>query len=429
MRNYHADIILIIDFALLALSLSLTAVVIVFLLTRRYAKKRRYAALLKIKQEVYDLILSGKTAQDASSFLKKMLRADIYVDIASNRNRDAVFFNETEQILLKEIFLRSSLLPNIENTARKCVNKWRRIEAIMALGYSNSPSALKILKQSVNNKDADMVYFSVISLGQIKTALSGRILIDILSRRDFYRNRIASILGGFPQEIVGDLSALLDHKDEDVRFWGLKILADFKPRFMLKKIEAMTKDPSGKVRAAACDCLGGMGDIEAKNTIVNCLKDDLWLVRVSAVSALCDLLKEKCLPEVVRLINDGSLSVIESVKEAIAKYHDKALPFIKNIFQHGDVMAKKIAVEILEESALLNGLINAVLDDKGEGRRQPLIIIKGMISVQAHFGFESVLKKMDRDRQKEFLDILREEDNELARHVESSLCGKTIETL
>ena len=346
-HNYHTDLVIKIDIFLLLSSILLTIIIILYSAAREYRDRRRRRALLDIKRHTYELVLSESNvclpvATDAS--------LQQFLDVQTNRIRDGAFFNSTEQEAFAHCYVTPEKITQLEVMARRHHNKWRRIEAILALGYAQAQSALNVLKQTISSRDADISYFTIIALGRIKTVGSAKILLGSLKKNFQPQHAIASVLTGFPADIADDILKLAENRSPSIRAWALDLLAEFRPEQYRKEIEAFASDASADVRASACYCLGKMGGSKSKEILLRCLGDDSWIVRGDAVIALSDALGRGSITHIIGLINDASISVIESVKEAIRRHAESALPYVEKIFKGEDEFAKKIAREALDSA-------------------------------------------------------------------------------
>lgn len=351
---------------------------------------------------MYGAALSGeKTVKSASSATPRL-----FLDVITNRNRDLVFFNESEQKLFKDCFVNAKRLAQLERIAFKSRNKWLRIEAILSLGYAQDLSALNILNKTILDKDEDVAYFSIIALGQIKTVQSAEILIGFLEKNASLGFKIASILESFPPEIIRKLSPLLKSEFPLVRFWALKIITKFKPAELIKDIESLILDESAEVRAAACECLGAIGKREVKNSLSKCLKDDSWIVRVNALKAFSQILGKDCLPEAMKLINDGSLSVIDAVKDVVAANIEAALPYIEMFLSGEDGIAKRVSIEALEISNYIVEILKGVLSPDASRKTASLKLLEGMIKSGARFSLEAASNNFEPDSRNRLLEII-----------------------
>jgi len=350
MYNYFVKQVLIIDIFLAGAVAGLAVIIILYILAKNNYAKKRNNKLSGIKKNVYALSLSGaKFSADTCVPLTIDTTSRQFLDITMNR--DGIFFNENEQDILKSCFNDPAKIKRIERTALKAHNKWKKIEAILILSYLNDKNASHIFERSSYSIDEDVRYFSIVALGRMKNERSARILIDLIKKSSFSRRKIVSMLENFPPDIVSiHIMPLLQNKNPEVRFWALKLLSRLDPGKYLSEISKLAKDPSDEVRSAVCECIGNSGMKTGFEKLSESLKDKSWLVRSSAVKAVSELLGDDCIPKIMDLLGDNSLSVLAAVKEVLVVHIDAAMPYIEKIYAGNDRMAKMICVEAVEES-------------------------------------------------------------------------------
>lgn len=418
MQNYFTGIVIITDIVFFAVSICLFLLITVYSAGLEIAWRRRGRALLKIKRNVYELVLSGGNSGATGAGPPPLdVTPSQFLDVVTNRNRDVVFFNEAEQKLIIGDFSSKADIKKVEETALHSRSKWTRIEALMALGYARVKSAPAALAKGINSTDEDVSYYSIIALGQIKDIESGRELLAFLAKKNFHRYKIVSLLESFPKELADDAASLLGNKDPDIQFWALRLISKYGSSSYTAKVEDLASGRSDKVRAAACDCLGETAGHESRGVLVKCLEDDYWLVRSNAAIALSRILKDKCLPDVARLMNDGSISVINTLKNILIEYIDSSFPYIDKYLRSEDAMARKIAIEVLETS----GRLKKVFMDALAGDDEALKTLDALVKANAFSGIKAAMDGLD-DRSKErIIGVIKNTDEAMA----GKLSGKT----
>ncbi|MDD5108259.1 MAG: HEAT repeat domain-containing protein [Candidatus Omnitrophica bacterium] len=425
MYNYHADLIWVIDRILFFLVILLGLFTIFYSLAQEYYWKKRARTLLNIKRNIYELVSSGKRSDNKVCLpIVSEITQQQFLDVATNRNREVVFFNEAEQNILKECFVSVEKLAAIEKTAVSSWSKWRRVEAILTLGYAQIDSSVNTLKKTINDLDTDISYFSIIALGQIKNIPSARILLDFIRKRLFYRYRILSLLESFPSEIATEVIGLVNNMNHEIRSWSVKLICKLKASQYSDKIEELTRDKSAQVRACATDCLGEFGSKDSAGAIVKCLADDSWMVRVSSVKALFKVLGKNGLPEIMSRINDGSLSVIESVKALMTENIDLCLSYVEKFLYGNDEIARRVCVESLEASGYIIKLFRNILTAEHEKDKDVATgLLKGLIISRAYAGLQGSLLILSADERSRLLDIIRYLDKAAANILEKDIAG------
>ncbi len=351
MIDYHANLVLKIDLILLASYFVFAIMLIVYVILRDSRSEKRIRSLLKIKESLERQFLSGENSKASVNAIRHSTPSE-FLDVVTNRRKYTIFFNGSEQRIFKECFITPERIKALTSLVRRSRNKWRKVEAIMALGYTQDDPSLKILEKTLYYKDEDISYFSALAIGQINTMRSVTILMNFLKANPVMRRKTASILESLSPDITDEVIKFADDADPEVRVWAVRLLSRAANKEYIKKVEESAKDASSDVRAAACESLAKLEDKNSKHILLKCMKDDIWFVRMHAVRALSGLFGKESLPQIIELLNDGSLMVLDSVRQALADNIDAARPYIHKIAEGTDELAKKICKEAMEESAL-----------------------------------------------------------------------------
>ncbi len=378
-----------------------------------------------IKENVFRLVSTkGEATPRQEALLTRNISAQTFLDVATNRIREEVFFNQAEQELFEKKYISQANLEKLQTAAVNSGNKWRRIEAILALGYTGSEASLGILKSNLFNKDEDISYFSALALCQIKNMDSAQALLRFLKKRPATGYKIVSLLGQFPPEISSAVIKLTQDKDPSLRVWAIRIMTDTKSVAYTDQIAKLAKDESAEVRAAVCQFLGMGGDKDSTKILEVCLKDEVWLVRAQAAQALEKILAEKCVGLIFDLIKDNSWLVIDSVKKILIKHVDTAIGFLEKTFVQEDPLVKRIAVEIIELSGYTEKLYAALLEN-GEKKKKAISILEGMFKAGAEYGLDLTRYDFNEDQNRRILDVLRNIDLGMAGLLKNGLRTKS----
>lgn len=422
MHNYYPDIVWKMNIVLAAGVILTATAIFLCVLYQNIVWLNRNRRLLVLKGNIYGLVLArAKTCPGINqTFIDRSTPRD-FIDIETNRLKGAVFFNEEEQSLFRNCFIRPDRIAKLEKMARFSISKWRRIEAMLCLGYAGTESVVNIAGKSLLNKDEDIAYFSIIALGQIKSIQSARALLGVLRKDVSHSYKIASVLEQFPPEITSEIVKLMDDERPFVRCWALTLLTKFAPANHIKIIEKLTYDGVAEVRAAACLCLGSIAREEAVHELERCLGDDSWLVRVNGITALEKVLGSASVGKIIRLINDGSWSVIEAIKNVMTAHIDVSLPYIEKFFAGEDEIAKRASVLALEDSGYLAILLRKILS--GEEKSQAGRLLEGVVKSNFHFGLEAAIGNFDPDAQVKLIEVIGRMDKPLSEHIDMRIKG------
>lgn len=424
--QFYAKMAWIADAFLLAASLVLSLTVILYMIIQDYRWRARNRSLLDIKRRVYELVLSGeKGAGEELARIADKSTPQQFLDITTNRNRELIFFGESEQSLFKKYFLSEGKIKTLKKTARGAFNKWRRIEAIIALGQAGLEDVVGVIGKSLFDRDDDISYFSMISLGQVKTPASAKALLKFLKKNPGSGPKVVSILESFPAAVADDAAELLTDRDPAVRIWALKLIAKFGKgaEARVEAVRRLTEDKLAEVRAASCECLGRIGRHADKAILTECLKDDSWLVRANSIKALAELLGKEAIPIIIDRMNDPSLSVIEILKDALVEHIDAAMPYLEKVIGGEDVMMNRISVEVLEESGRLAGLLKDAVSGAGDEKTKAVRFLRGMIKSGTYPGLEWTIVNFEPGLRDKVLAAIKDIDASAAEHIENRIAG------
>ncbi|MBN2453799.1 MAG: HEAT repeat domain-containing protein [Candidatus Omnitrophica bacterium] len=419
MRDYYVDIVWPINIAILAAVILTVAAIIICLILKDYIWHRRRQELLDIKSNVYEMAISGRKKCVIPKSSAPRLTSRQLIDIETNRGRDMVFFNDSEQEMFKKCFITPEYIAALSRTVKNSWSKRRRIEAIICLGYSGSDKAVDALAGPVLSRDTDIAYFSIIALGRIKTPRSAGLLLRAMKNSPANRLKISSLLDGFPPETADEIIKFTDDKDPDLRALAITLLARFNPVKYIKKLESLAEDKSPEVRAAACECLGASGSAQAGATLVERLKDGNWLVKTRAVLALEKVEGAAALPEVINLISDASWSVVDAVKDVMTSHIKESLPYIEKFISGKDEIAKKYSAIALENSGYVTELLGRIAEGRGDSR--DLRLLEGVIKSGLHFGVEAAVGSLDSAGRAAAVKAIGKIDRKLAGHIKRRL--------
>lgn len=425
MYNYHADVIWGIDKALLIVIIFFGIFDILYTAVKEAIENRAIRRLAVIKRNLQDLASSGAEAvKNVCPVIIGKITSQEFLEIA--RDKELAASKEFSQEL-RECFIASGKIIEIEREARASGNKWRRIQAIISLGYTDSPAALEILKDSLTDRDEDISYFSMLALSQIKNNSSARILLDHLGKHIYSGNRIIALLEKFPASVIDEAIKATESEDPIVRFWAVKLISRIKSKDCLQRIKDLTKDNSDDVRAAACECLGKMGAKEGKDAAVSCLSYKIWFVRMHAVRAVAMISGEESIPEIAGFIKDESWLVRDTVKRVMAQNIEASLPHIEKFIREDNMTLKKDCVEMLEDSGYLGTLFKDLLSRDEKLKNKALYLLKEIVTSGAHLGLEDTLAGLGKESRNNILQVVATFNRALAEHIDKKIKHEIVE--
>jgi hypothetical protein len=348
MPDYYTGIVWRINIILLCLSVGICIIFIPYLALKRRMFRDRYSRLMSLITSLQDLAYDEKRL-DVNKCLAVVRKASLfeYLDIA--RHKDHIVssaFRENLHRCLND----PKRTGHVERLARRSLRKWTKIEALLTVGYLNTPNALSILTDSVLSGDDDVAYFSLIALGQIKNSSSARAIMSFLSKRPSSGYRVAPVLERFPEDIAEVLLESAGSREERVRYWSLRILSSFSLEGYAGRLARFTEDPSPDVRAVACDCLGRTGSPEAVERLKAMIREDLWFVKIHAIRALEGIQGPGCAGYAIGLLGERHWFVRENAKDILVRHAGAAAPRIKETIARSGGDIRKELKEVLERA-------------------------------------------------------------------------------
>lgn len=417
--NYHPETVWLINSILLAVSLAISFIILIYTSIKYSLATRRANVLASIEENFLKLAKSGGTAvHDACPAIVGIAREEDVLEILYDR--DKVFPKGFEQNF-KQCLIDSGKLSDLEHIAASSSDKWRKVQALISIGYAASPKALEILGKAVMDRDDDISYFSLVALSRIKNKESAKILLDSLVRKRFDGHRIVSFLETYPSDAIEEASKVTYNRDANVRFWAVNLLGKIGSKQEIPRLIELLMDKSDDVRAASCEALATLRATQAAGEIKHCLKDRNWLVRLHAVTALDKLIGAQCINDCAGLIVDEAWLVRDAVKSVFSAHIEEALPYIEKSFAESSVLGNKECVEALEEAGYFSVMFKNILSQDAQARTKALVLFKGVIKVGGHSGLESVLAGLGKDAQKKLLEAMAQINRAFAEHIEKRL--------
>lgn len=416
---YFTQLIWTIDKAIFFITVTLAVFIIFYAITRTYCFEKTEQQLARIKKKIQVLALGGKEI---------LLKTSPIILLKASPNQLFNIVKEDGKVMpeqfrqsLQESLISSPQLIQVKKIAQKSRNVWKRIEAIYILSLISPDTALEILKTTIKNKNTDIRYFSLLALGEIKNNESAKLLLENLSNPSFSRHKILSLLENFPDNITEEVIKKIDDPNPLIRIWCIRLLSLFTKKQYLEKIIKLTYDKSAKVRAAASECLGKYGNPNARETLLKCLNDDVWFVKMHAARSLNMLFGKEYLKEISQLLTTKEWFLKETVKDILLQHFNDALPYIEQFMQSEDETMRQDCVEILESANYITMIFTDLLHHTSIFSVAQLRLLKAIVKIQAHLGIENALNTFGKIESGRILEIIGAFDPELKNHIENKM--------
>src|SRR5262249_36993638 len=387
MRPEYVDLVWLLDSILLSVVMALGVGTAMYTLVQTALARKRRFTLLTIQRHLRHL------STQPESVIKATIR-DITAQLTLKQwlvltKRPEQWIPEGLEEYWREALQTSEKVREIVALARHARNKWRRIEALVCLGYLQTSHALDVLYEGLQAPDEDISYAAVLALGQIKNSQSAALLLGFLSHNPFSGQKIVSLLETFPALIVDEILHVVEHPNAVVRFWAVTLLSKFKPEGCFERIQSLTADASPDVRAAACECLGNLGRREAEAVLLQRLRDEVWFVRMQAVRALAKVTGTQHMTAFLELLaQDDSSYVKASIKEIIWHDIDQAVTVLEQYLRQDNDLTKKYCVDALVDANYVSKICDDILSDDQAARTKAVILLEALIKSRMYFGLK-----------------------------------------
>jgi HEAT repeat protein len=237
-------------------------------------------------------------------------------------------------------------------------DKWRRMTALRILGHLDHARGIELLARAVREADEDIALVALSQLGHSNDPDAVTILIDALKRHEHPAARVAAQLDRSPQYLAGQLRPLLGDADPVVRLWGATLLGRYpNVEGLEEELTALSDDGDPRVRKAAVQSLGLIGDQHATTTALRLLKDPVPFVRATAARALGMLDRPEYAREVTALLGDRDWWVRFAAKECLEMMGEEIWPVLVRLIDSPDRFVRNGAAEVFQNLGLLDSFI------------------------------------------------------------------------
>jgi HEAT repeat protein len=258
-------------------------------------------------------------------------------------------------------------------------SKWRRMAALrilfrlqeprFAAGWSatRKSGSLGLLGQAVDGADTDVATVALTLLGSSDNPEAADILFTALKRRGGHpASRVAVHLDRSPLHLADRLRPMLRDDDPVVRLWAAALLARYLGVDGVEHdLAALADDQDPRVRKAAVQSLGQIGDTFAGVVALRLLHDPVPFVRATAARAIGKLGRDDLAEDVAALLGDRDWWVRFAAKECLESMGSEIWPVLVRLLDDPDRFVRNGAAEVFQNLGVLDSFIvmEAATDD------------------------------------------------------------------
>ncbi|HHN64586.1 MAG TPA: hypothetical protein ENK09_04415 [Nitrospirae bacterium] len=270
----------------------------------------------------------------------------------------------------------------------------RRRQAAEELQYADERAIYPLIRalEDENPGVSDAAMRSLISIGGEVTAY---MMLPLLREHALLRNTALLVM----KEIgnIRIIRKLLIDKDDDVRKFGVDLIAELKDRESCPYLRDLMKDPNPNVRAATASAIGKIGCHDLKDELIEALDDDEW-VCFSALDSMGRLKDVEFIEPLSRLLDSGSDAIRYAAIEALSAIpHPEAAGILKGYLKKAADSEKKLILKALVNSGLTpedGNLKETFLEMlRSDDRDEMIHALKGLVLIKASDAVREILER------------------------------------
>lgn len=260
---------------------------------------------------------------------------------------------------------------------------WTRAEAAEKLGLMASDRATGHLVRLMGDPIGEVRVRAARALGNIKTSEALEPLVDALDDPGRWSAiRVAGILIGAGDEAVACLLERFDRMPRHAKIAAIDIIGRIRSLKAMPLLLDLLASDQPDVRARAAFALGFIGDPNSAPQLIDALRDPSWAVRAMAAKALGRLREEKSIPALCSALSDRQWWVRANAAEAMKNKGYVGVKALLEMLDAKDAYAAQQAVQMLQESGVLDGMISRLASEDGGERQQALEVMAKLVKLK-----------------------------------------------
>jgi len=309
----------------------------------QFRTQRSEAATLKIHQQWREIVRGeiplAEWINDAQK--RESVQAIVIQEIAAAVDKDRAGSQE---------FLRSTGL--IDLCIRKVHEKhgWARRRAMLALGAMRVPEAIAPLSEALEDWHFETRLAAVQGLGKTCLPEAAAPIIEMFMvgglkvPPDPIYNSLTRCFADAPEAVLPYLRRSRDGSRELLA----RVASELATAAMADEMIVLAADMDPEVRACAAKGLATAALPLALPALGDLVRDDLWFVRLRAVSAISQIPHPRTIPVLLEAVRDSNRLVRIRAAAALAKFEHETVDILHSIVESQDRYALHAMISALE---------------------------------------------------------------------------------
>jgi HEAT repeat protein len=250
---------------------------------------------------------------------------------------------------LQEFLRASGLLDRcIERVNRG--RGWNRRRAMLALGAMRLPEAIAPLSEALDDWQMDTRITAVRALGRTCLAEAAEAILEthmvggLKVPADTVANALVRCYMDQPEALLPDLRRSLGESRELLA----RVAGELATPGMADEMILLAEDPRPEVRACAARALAVAPLPVAIPALANLVRDEVWFVRLRAVSALNQFLHPRAIPILLEAVRDSHRVVRLRAAASLAKFEHESVEILRSVVDSRDRYALHAMISALE---------------------------------------------------------------------------------
>ena len=325
------------------------ALVIVYMVARgawQHFRARRFDALsLKIHGQWRAIVRGEISAEEwrKSSEQCEILQSIVIQEISAATDKNRAGLQE---------FLRTSRL--LDRCIKRALDGrgWTRRRAMLALGAMRVPEAISPLSEALDDKQLDTRMAAVQALGRLGVLAAAAPIIEthMAGKLKVPAGPVANALVQCYMEWPEAILPFLRSSQSETRELLAHVASELATPGMAEEMIVLAGDPEPEVRACAARALAVTPLPLAIPALANLARDEVWFVRLRAVSSLNQILQPRVIPVLLEALRDSNRLVRMKAAAALARFEHETMGILQTVVDSRDRYALHAMISAIELS-------------------------------------------------------------------------------